>query len=91
MQHIKQSLDSLAAGFLRAMPEDERAVAGWRHVCGRKAAEHAQAVSFSGGRLKVSVDDPAWVATLEQLRGQYCAKLQALTGVQVNQIEFFKR
>lgn len=88
MEHIKQSLEALAAGILRSMPEDERVMAGWQHVCGPQAAEHARAISFRQGRLTVDVDDPAWLSTLTQLRGQYGARLKALTGVAVEHLDF---
>jgi predicted nucleic acid-binding Zn ribbon protein len=88
IEHIKQSLDALAAGILRSMPEDERVLAGWRHICGAQAAEHAHAISYRDGKLQVDVDDAAWLATLTQLRGQYSARLRALTGVPVEHLEF---
>ena len=91
LEHIKHSLDALAAGILRNMPEDERVLAGWRHVCGAQAAEHTKAISFRGGTLTVDVDDAAWLATLLQMRGQYIARLRALTGVAVEHLEFLKQ
>ncbi len=88
MEHIKQSLEALAAGILRTMPEDERVLAGWQHVCGPQAAEHARAISFYQGKLTVDVDDPAWLASLTHLRAQYGARLKALTGVAVEHLDF---
>jgi predicted nucleic acid-binding Zn ribbon protein len=88
LEHIKNSLEALAAGILRNMPEDERVLAGWRHVCGAQASEHARAISYRSGKLTVDVDDPAWLATLTQLRGQYMARLRALTGVAVEHLDF---
>ena len=91
LEHIKHSLDALAAGILRNMPEDERVLAGWRHVCGAQAAEHTKAISFRGGKLTVDVDDAAWLATLLQMRGQYIARLRGLTGVAVEHLDFLKQ
>jgi predicted nucleic acid-binding Zn ribbon protein len=88
LEHIKQSLDALAAGILRGMPEDERVLAAWRHVCGAQAAEHARAISFREARLTVDVDEPEWLATLTQMRGQYGARLRVLTGVAVEHLDF---
>jgi predicted nucleic acid-binding Zn ribbon protein len=88
MEHIKQSLEALAAGILRSMPEDERVLAGWHHICGAQAAEHARAIRYRQGTLTVDVDDAAWLATLTQLRGQYAARLRVLTGVEVEHLDF---
>ena len=91
LEHIKNSLEALASGILRNMPEDERVLAGWRHVCGAQAAEHTRAISFRAGKLTVDVDDAAWLATLLQMRGQYIARLRGLTGVAVEHLEFLKQ
>jgi predicted nucleic acid-binding Zn ribbon protein len=88
MEHIKSLVEALSRQMLAAMPEEERVMAAWRQVCGAKAAEHARAESFAGGVLRVRVDDPAWLATLNQMRGQYCARLREMTGVAVEELEF---
>jgi predicted nucleic acid-binding Zn ribbon protein len=88
MEHIKSTVDALSRQMLAAMPEEERVMAAWRQVCGAKAAEHAHAESFSGRELRVRVDDAAWLATLNQMRGQYCARLREMTGVAVNDLHF---
>jgi predicted nucleic acid-binding Zn ribbon protein len=88
MEHIKSSLDALARDLLRAMPEEERVIAAWRQVCGAQAAGHAHAESFADGVLRVRVDDPAWLATLNQMRGQYHSRLCQSTGVDVKSLEF---
>jgi len=91
LEHIKNSLEALASGILRNMPEDERVLAGWRHVCGAQAAEHTRAISFRAGKLTVDVDDAAWLSTLLQMRGQYIARLRGLTGVAVEHLDFLKQ
>jgi predicted nucleic acid-binding Zn ribbon protein len=90
MEHIKSSVEALSRQMLAAMPEEERVLAAWRQVCGAKAAEHARAESFESGVLRVRVDDPAWLATLDQMRGQYCARLREMTGAEIDQIDFVK-
>jgi predicted nucleic acid-binding Zn ribbon protein len=88
MEHIKSSVEALSRQMLAAMPEDERVMAAWRQVCGAQAAEHARAESFDGGVLRVRVNDPAWQATLNQMRGQYMARLREMTGVAVEDVKF---
>jgi predicted nucleic acid-binding Zn ribbon protein len=90
MEHIKAHLEGLAAGLLRGLDEDERVMAAWPHVCGPQAAEHARAIGFSRGVLMVDVDEPEWLSTLEQLKGEYETRLRALTGVVVKDLDFQK-
>lgn len=90
MEHIKGHLEGLAAGFLRGLDADERVMAAWPHVCGPQAAEHARAIGFSRGVLMVDVDEPEWLATLEQLKSEYGPRLRALTGVVVKDLDFQK-
>jgi len=90
MEHIKSTVEALSRQMLAAMPEEERVMAAWRQVCGAHAAEHALAESFSNGVLRVRVNDAAWLATLNQMRGQYCARLRETTGVAVNDLDFVR-
>ena len=88
MEHIKSSIEALSRQMLAAMPEEERVMAAWRQVCGVHAAEHAHAENFSLGVLRVRVNDSAWLATLNQMRGQYIARLREMTGVAVEDVKF---
>jgi predicted nucleic acid-binding Zn ribbon protein len=91
MEHIKSHLEGLAAGLLRGLNEEDRVMAAWPHVCGPQAAEHARAVGYSRGVLLLDVDEREWLTTLRQLQGEYCARIRALTGVVVKDLDFFEK
>lgn len=62
------------------LTEAELALAAWPAVIGRRLANRTKAVSFSGGRIVVEVEDALWQRNLEGLRGAILANFHKTLG-----------
>lgn len=62
------------------LTEAELALAAWPAVIGRRLANRTKAVSFSGSRIVVEVEDALWQRNLEGLRGAILANFHKTLG-----------
>jgi hypothetical protein len=68
---------------------EELARKAWPTAVGKRIASHTRAVSLTGGRLIVDVEDVIWQRQLRSLKGQILERLEAVLGDEtVGNIEF---
>jgi predicted nucleic acid-binding Zn ribbon protein len=68
---------------------EELACKAWPAAVGKRIASHTRAVSLTGGRLVVDVEDAIWQRQLLSLKGQLLKRLEAVLGDEtVGNIEF---
>jgi hypothetical protein len=88
MQHFREGLHKVIAEALRRAPADQIPLLAWPIVSGAAVAARTRALGFQGGVLHIEVPDAAWRAQLQGFAVHYAGRINQLTAVKVEQIEF---
>lgn len=88
MNRTSSGLETIVARALHRAPADESALLAWPVACGSAVAERTQALSFSGGTLRVEVADGGWRRELASLAPRYVAIINKYSATAVKRIEF---
>jgi hypothetical protein len=76
---------------LAALSDEDRLAAAWPVVCGKAMAGRGTVVGYSGGVVRVEVEDGVWLRQLMSMRGQLSGEMARIAGVRVSEIHFEKK
>jgi hypothetical protein len=88
MESMRDLLRGSLARSLEAVPELDRLDAAWTVACGRTLAARGRIAGFSGGRLRVEVDDPAWLDQMQAMAPMLTQEIARIAGIRVAAIHF---